>query len=287
MTDSFLKEAWADHSRLWEKNIWVYPVISRRAKGLSIGVNLNPDKHCSFSCVYCQVDRSIPGPTNALDIDALTQELELIIQEYQKNGLTSFGHFKEIDQSKRQIKDISLSGDGESTLVPEFAAVCERLLEIQKKYSQYPLKLTLITNSTRLDQERVREGLRFLTELNGEIWAKLDAGSEEWFQKVNVSPYSLNKVQQNIELTVRDFPTRIQSMWCQVDGMLPSSEEIDLYVKRVKAIYKCSPENLLEVQLYSVVRYTACPNVLPVPEEFLQEVALKLADEIPTPTGIY
>ena len=93
MSEDFLKDAWSDHSRLWKKNTWVYPVISRRAKGLSIGVNLNPDKRCSFDCVYCQVDRSIPGSNRRLDIEAMTKELELIIQEYEKNGLTSFSNF--------------------------------------------------------------------------------------------------------------------------------------------------------------------------------------------------
>lgn len=287
MSDDFLKEAWSDHSRLWEKNTWVYPVISRRAKGLSIGVNLNLDKHCSFNCVYCQVNRSIPGINKPLDLDALTQEIELIIQEYETNGLTSFAHFNLIDEDKRQIKDISLSGDGESTLNREFPAVCKKLLEIQEKYSKYPIKLTLITNSTRLDQEYVREGLRFLTKKKGEIWAKLDAGTEEWFQKINISPYSLEKIQKNIELTVQDFPTRIQTMWCEIDGIRPSEDEISHYIERVKKIYNCQNNNLLEIQFYSVVRYTACPNILPVSKSFMENIASQIKSQINIPIGIY
>ena len=287
MSEDFLKDAWSDHSRLWEKNTWVYPVISRRAKGLSIGVNLNPDKRCSFDCVYCQVDRSIPGSNRRLDIEAMTKEIELIIQEYEKNGLTSFSNFKLIEESKRQIKDICLSGDGESTLIKEFPAVCERLLEIQHKYSKYNLKLTLITNSTRLDQEYVREGLRYLTQTNGEIWAKLDAGTEEWFQKVNISPYPLEVIQRNIELTVKDFPTRIQTMWCEVDGISPSPEEVRQYIERVKRIYHHHSKNLLEVQLYSVVRNTARPHVLPISKSFMEDVSREIQSQIDVPVGIY
>ncbi len=53
------------HSRSWQSNRYVYPVISRRSKGLSIGVNLNPDKVCNFDCVYCCVDRTHPTPCAA------------------------------------------------------------------------------------------------------------------------------------------------------------------------------------------------------------------------------
>ena len=46
------------HERRFEANRFVYPVLSRRSKGLSLGVNLNPDKVCNFDCIYCQVDRT-------------------------------------------------------------------------------------------------------------------------------------------------------------------------------------------------------------------------------------
>src|SRR6266699_4904516 len=56
-------------------NRFVYIVISPRARGLSIGVNMNPDKRCNFDCVYCEVNRlSLPKET-ALDVDAMEAEL--------------------------------------------------------------------------------------------------------------------------------------------------------------------------------------------------------------------
>ena len=282
-----LKDAWSDHSRLWENNIWVYPVISRRAEGLSIGINLNLDKICSFDCVYCQVDRKTPGPPQRVDIAAIQKELKLIIGEYESNGLASFTNFSQIDASKRQIKDIALSGDGEPTMIKEFTAVCKMLLEVQENYSQYNLKLTLITNSTLLNQKRVQEGLRYLTQKNGEIWAKLDAGSEEWFQKINISPYHLKHIQKKIEEAILQFPIKIQSMWCSYNGELPSSTEIDLYINRVQNIYFKNPKNFLGVQLYTVVRQTARPNVLSVPKEFMEHIAQLIQKEIPVNVKIY
>ena len=64
MSSPSIQSSWAvvqDHSRVFRDLIFVYPVISRRSQGLSIGVNLNPDKRCNFDCVYCEVDRRTPG----------------------------------------------------------------------------------------------------------------------------------------------------------------------------------------------------------------------------------
>jgi hypothetical protein len=51
-------------------------VISRRSGGLSIGVNLNPDKICNFDCIYCQVDRTVQGLTRFVELPAMLAELE-------------------------------------------------------------------------------------------------------------------------------------------------------------------------------------------------------------------
>ena len=34
---------------------YVYPVVSRRAGGVSVGINLSPNNACNWRCVYCQV----------------------------------------------------------------------------------------------------------------------------------------------------------------------------------------------------------------------------------------
>ena len=54
-------DALQDHPRTHAGNRYVYPVISRRAGGLSIGINLSADKLCNFHCIYCQVDRGEPA----------------------------------------------------------------------------------------------------------------------------------------------------------------------------------------------------------------------------------
>ncbi len=282
-----LQKAWADHSRFWKKNRWVYPVISRRAGGLSIGINVNPDKRCSFNCLYCQVDRKTPGEKIPFDLGQIQTELEALFDAYAQNGLTDFANLKEIPEAERKIKDISISGDGEPTLIPEFKTLCRFLHDFQMRRAEIPFKLVLITNATRLHLPEVREGLTYLTENAGEIWTKLDGGSDAWFKRISDSPYSLDKIQENIEMTIRDFPIRIQTMVCKVDDEIPTEEEIELYTERVKAIYEKNPENLLEVQLYGLIREPNTSRVAPLEEIFLERIAQKLRKKIPAEVGVY
>src|SRR6476646_2239078 len=60
-------------------NRFVYAVISQRAHGLSIGINLNPDKCCNFDCAYCEVNRTLPAGDSLVDLDVLAGELERLL----------------------------------------------------------------------------------------------------------------------------------------------------------------------------------------------------------------
>ena len=185
------------------------------------------------------------------------------------------------------IKDFCIAGDGESTMSPIVPQVCAMMRRKQDELSQYPLQLTLITNATLLDRENVRKGLKILTEKRGEIWAKLDAGTENWYKKIDRSRIPLEKVEQNIEGAIRDFPLRIQTMLCQVQGEFPSNEEIQFYIQRLQKIYAICPQNFLGVQLYGVVRHTAIPDVLPLKKEFFQNVAEKIHAVLPVSVQIF
>ena len=68
------------HDRLFEENRFVYPVLSRRSGGLSIGVNLNPDRVCNFDCIYCQVNRTTESETRFVELDQLLDELDRMLE---------------------------------------------------------------------------------------------------------------------------------------------------------------------------------------------------------------
>ena len=187
-----------DHDRTWRENRYVYPVISRRSGGISIGVNLNPDKACNFDCVYCQVDRSVPPVVRTVDPQQVRDELELTLQAVLSGCLFEDEFFKEVPASHRRLNDIAFSGDGEPTTSPQFASAVRIAADVRRSLGLSELKLVLITDAAYLDRPLVKEGLAILDANQGEIWAKLDAGTEEYYQLINRPNVPLQQVLDNI-----------------------------------------------------------------------------------------
>lgn len=281
--------AWSDHSRIWKDNTWVYPVISRRAGGLSLGVNLNPDHHCSFSCAYCQSGPQEGHKRIPVDIDAVERELRDFLDYYEAGEFAKCEFFAHVPAEKKILKDICLSGDGESTLVKEFPEVCRRMREIQKEYADKlgNFKLRLITNASHLSNPAVEQGLALLLENDGEIWAKLDAGTEERFKKINRSPLHLGKIIDNLTKTIKLYPICIQTMLCNVQGEIPDDQEIERYIENLAAIHSKNPEHFVEVQLYTVIRQTLLEGVEPLPKEFLEGVKTKITGTLPVKVRVF
>src|SRR5579872_1334352 len=101
----------ADHARLFESNRFVYPVLSRRSGGISIGVNLNPDKVCNFDCIYCQVDRRSEATTRFVETDRLMAEIDQMLTLVTSGELFSDESFREVPLDRRRLNDIAFSGD--------------------------------------------------------------------------------------------------------------------------------------------------------------------------------
>src|SRR6266699_2036733 len=98
-----------DHRRTFEENHYVYAVVSRRSKGVSIGVNLNPDKVCNFDCVYCQVDRKTPPIVRDVDVPRLVDELTEMLDMVRTGRLFDLDRFRATPPSLRRLNDIAFS----------------------------------------------------------------------------------------------------------------------------------------------------------------------------------
>src|SRR3954453_13920582 len=85
-----------DHARLFQANKFVYPVLSRRSRGISVGVNLNPDKVCNFDCIYCQVDRRSEAETRFVETDRLLHELDETLELVTTGALYADDRFASI-----------------------------------------------------------------------------------------------------------------------------------------------------------------------------------------------
>lgn len=279
--DDNLNPLFANHSRNWRQNRYVYPVISRRGEGLSVGVNLNPDKACNFDCVYCQVDRAIPPTVRKVDLDVLRGELDHMVGLAVGGELFEDVQFSHVPPGFRRFNDIAFSGDGEPTTSPQFPAAVQIAADIRRKYRLDDVKLVLITDSAYLDKPAVKDALVVMDANNGEIWAKLDAGTEEYYQLVNRPNVPLAQILDNICQTARVRPVVIQSLWMNVYGSPPSDAEVDAFAQRLREIAQASGRIKL-IQMHTIARQTAESWVSPLDGAVL----CRLAERVRSVTGL-
>jgi wyosine [tRNA(Phe)-imidazoG37] synthetase (radical SAM superfamily) len=271
-----------DHRRQWRDCKFVYPVISRRARGLSIGVNLNIDKRCNFGCIYCQIDRRVGRRPFEIDLDRLGEELDLALQTARSGELWDEPRFAQTPSTLRRINDIAFSGDGEPTCLVQFPDAVQAAVDALGRADADDVKIILITNATQLREASTIEGLKLLDAHNGEIWAKLDAGTEEMFRRVNRPPVgiTLQHICDNLLATALVRPIVIQTLLMRIDGEGPSTDELDAYITRLRWLIGNSGQVKL-VQLHTVARPPAEANVAMLPEADLQSIADRLQQELP------
>src|SRR5262245_58671038 len=127
-------------------NRFVYTVISPRARGLSVGVNMNPDKRCNFDCVYCEVNRAESSRESRLDVPAMITELERTLELVQSGRLRELPHYRNAPPDLAEVRHVALSGDGEPTLCPNFVEAVEAVIHLRARGRIPFFKLVLITN---------------------------------------------------------------------------------------------------------------------------------------------
>jgi wyosine [tRNA(Phe)-imidazoG37] synthetase (radical SAM superfamily) len=257
-------------------NRFVYALISQRARGLSIGVNMNPDKSCNFDCTYCEVKRDTPTRDQTVDLDVLSQELDALVSLAYGGGLRTLPYFAHVPDELLALKEVALSGDGEPTLSPQFTEIVREVVCVRSQ-GKFPFfKLVLITNTSGLDLPDVRAGLQLLTSRD-EIWAKLEAGTQEYMNRVNRTTMSLHKVLSNILLVARERPVVIQSLFPLLNGQEPPAQEIDLYVQHLLDL-KNAGALIPLVQIYSAHRPSHHPDCGHLPLKSLSRIAQRVRE---------
>ncbi|MGZ3412809.1 MAG: radical SAM protein [Isosphaeraceae bacterium] len=275
-----------DHSRQFEQNLYVYPVLSRRSRGISVGINLNPDKVCNFDCVYCQVDRRTASQVTDVDEEQLLQELEATLELVLSGRLYLDQRFASVPDPLRRLNDIAFSGDGEPTTYPGFASIVRDVAAFKKRRRLDGVKLVLITNATMLHRPHVREALATLDASNGEIWAKLDAGTEAYYRTIDRTKIPLKRVLANILDAARARPVVIQSLLLCLNGQGPSALEVEAYCRRLGEIVAAGGQ-IATVQLYPVARTPAVAEVGPLPNEELEQLGEIIRRRVGITVDIY
>jgi wyosine [tRNA(Phe)-imidazoG37] synthetase (radical SAM superfamily) len=253
------------------ENRFVYLAISPRARGLSIGVNLTPSAECNFDCLYCDVDRTRPRREVAIDCDVAAKELERMLEAVQSGELRLHSPYSTLPEELLRLRHVALSGDGEPTECPKFLEMVETVVHVRAR-GKYPFfKLVLITNASGLDVAQVQQGLSLFT-AKDEVWAKLDAGTEEYMRQINRSSVPLQKILTNILNTAKKRPVIIQSLFSAVDGLAPSTTEIAAYAERLREL-RAAGANIPLVQIYSATRPRATTRVEHLPLRAMADIA--------------
>jgi len=269
-----------DHSRIWRNFDYCYPVISRRSKGVSLGVNINPCRACNFNCVYCEVDHIYPVKRKDLDLDQLEDEMKILLDLALSGELFKTHPFSAAKKELLRLNDIAFSGDGEPTTAEEFPESVVRMARLKGQLSLSNVKLVLITNATRLKDNDVVSAIDTLMANNGEIWAKLDAGTESYYQTINRSAVSLDQIIENLEFAGKRWPIIIQTLFLEWAGSGPSSHEINSYIDRLKYLLD-SGIRLQGLQLHTVARPTPEVEARPLPPVILDEITNNITKELP------
>lgn len=251
---------------------YVYPVLSRRAGGLSIGINFNTNNTCNWRCVYCQVADLTIGAAPELDFELLAKELRLFLDDV-ING--DFYDRFQVDEDKRIIKDIAIAGNGEPTSLKTFAQAIELIGQIATEAGIFPASdYVLITNGSLIHQTNVQNGLKVLHQYGGQVWFKFDSATEVGRKLINNSGQSCRSAVENLLLSSQLCTTKLQTCLLDYDNRgLPESEK-QAYLKVLKDIKNRCP--LQCVMLYTIARPSQQPEAArlkPLPLETLNAFA--------------
>ncbi len=257
-------------------NRFVYTVVSPRARGLSVGVNLNPDKHCNFDCLYCEVNRAEPARETHLDVNVMVMELERTLELVRSGRLREHSYYRNLPDELLKLSHVALSGDGEPTLCPNFVEAVEAVIHLRARGRVPFFKTVLLTNASFLDRLEVVEGLRLFTPRD-EVWAKLDAGTQDYLKRVNKADCTIEKIQENILRLARRRPIIIQSLFPAINGEGPPPSEIEAYVQRLKELKDAGAQIQL-VQIYSATRPTPHSECGHLPLKTLSAIARRVRE---------
>lgn len=264
-----------DHNRDVVGLKYIYPVVSRRAGGVSVGVNLNINNACNWRCVYCNVPNLTRGTPPPIELDVLEHELRTFLNDVLHGDFMQ----RHVNEEDRQLKDIAFSGNGEPTSAKEFPQVISLVEKILRDFNLLgAIKVRLITNGSLMDKPAVLASMQHLAKLNGEVWFKVDAGSKAAIARINDVNLNPDSHLQRLIHCAQACPTFIQTCMFALDDAPPSEAEISDYL----ALVRQAKDFIQGVHLYGLARRSEQVEVnrlMRLPAAWLEEVAQRIRHE--------
>ncbi len=175
---------------------YVYAALSRRAGGLSLGVDLTPQGHCTFACVYCQASHPVlKYPNLTVDTNLLREELNAWMR----------------GPRRTELKDLVVAGAGEPTAISNLSDALGVIVQACAEHEfGHPRKI--FTNGRHLGSSEVAGALADFAKSGGEIWVKLDGASTESLEQVNGRVLDVERHLQGIWDFAKTCPIGVQTM---------------------------------------------------------------------------
>lgn len=250
-------------------------MLSRRAGGLSLGINFNTNNACNWRCVYCQVNNLTLGAAPEIDFALLEQELRYFLNDLLHGDF--FDRF-EVEADRRVIKDIAIAGDGEPTTLKQFAEAIGLIGAIATEMGVFPNSdFVLITNGSLMHQAKVQQGLEVLNRYGGQVWYKFDSATEAGRRRFNNASLSCQASLDNLLISARLCTTKVQTCLFDLDQQGLMEQEKTAYLE---LLHKIKADGVIkQIMLYTVARQSKQPEadrIAPLPGAVLYA----LADEI-------
>jgi len=267
-----------NHDRDAAGMTYVYPVVSRRAGGVSIGVNLNPNNACNWHCAYCQVPDLHRGSAPDIDIQQLNSELDefidiLIHEKYMQ---------EHVPEDCRKVCDVAISGNGEPTSSSQFDAVVTTIVKRLRAVGLLDtINIVLITNGSYVHRPEVVKGLRKMAQHRGQVWFKVDAATDEAIARINGVTMSAERQMQQLEVVAGHCPTWIQTCMFAWDGKEPEEADISAYLDFLRTAGSRGIR-IEGVLLYGLARFSMQPEAVHLSrlsEVWMRAMAARIGEE--------
>lgn len=188
------------------------PVPSRRL-GQSLGVNNIPPKICTYSCVYCQLGRTLKMHVEREEFYTIEEVSKAVKEKVEKS-----------EENDETVDYISFVPDGEPSLDKSLGDKIEFIKELG-------FKVAVISNGSLIYHEQVRE------DLSNADWVslKMDAVSPEVWKKVN-RPHKdleLDKMMEGLRDFSDTFDGKLNTETMLVEGVNDETSELKKIADRV------------------------------------------------------
>ncbi|MEM7153914.1 MAG: radical SAM protein [Myxococcota bacterium] len=244
-----------DHDRDAAGLTYVYPVVSRRAGGVSVGINLNPNNACNWRCVYCQVPDLSKGAAPPIDEAQLVSELRGLLAQVQTQQWMDAN----VAPPHQRLVDVAFSGNGEPTTSHQIDAIVGQVLGVLDATGLSGLNKVLITNGSMMHRAEVQHAVARLGQAGGEVWFKLDRATTAGRKAINDAASSPEVAVANLRRCAAVCRTRIQTCMVAVDGQAPAEEELVAYLDLLAA-EKEAGTAITDVLLYGMARPSLQPG---------------------------